>query len=77
MSALTIIFSILQVLSGIALTAVVLFQSGKGDGLGALAGGAENFISKGNAKTLDEKLAKMTKWFALVFAILSLLLSIL
>ena len=48
-----------------------------GAGIGALAGGAQNFISKGNAKTLDEKLAKMTKWFALVFAVLSLILSLL
>ena len=65
MSALTIVFTVLQVLSGLAVTAIVLMQSGKSAGLsGAISGGAETFLSKGKAKTLDAKLAKMTKWLA-------------
>ena len=77
MSALTIVFTVLQVLSGLAVTAIVLMQSGKSAGLsGAIAGGAETFLSKGKAKTLDAKLAKWTKWFALAFAILTLALNI-
>ena len=62
MSALTIVFTVLQVLSGLAVTAIVLMQSGKSAGLsGAISGGAETFLSKGKAKTLDAKLARMTK----------------
>lgn len=77
MSTLTIIFTILQVLSGLAVTVIVLMQSGKSAGLsGAISGGAETFFSKGKAKTLDEKLAKMTKWFALVFVVLTLVLNL-
>ena len=76
MSALTIIFTILQVLSGLAVTAIVQMQSGKSAGLGAVAGGADNFFAKGKAKTWDEKLAKMTKWFALVFVVLTLILNL-
>lgn len=76
MSALTIIFTILQVLSGLAVTAIVLMQSGKSAGLGAVAGGADNFFAKGKAKTWDEKLAKMTKWFALIFVVLTLILNL-
>ena len=77
MSALTIVFTVLQVLSGLAVTAIVLMQSGKSAGLsGAISGGAETFLSKGKAKTLDAKLAKMTKWFALVFVILTLILNL-
>ena len=73
MSALTIVFTVLQVLSGLAVTAIVLMQSGKSAGLsGAIAGGAETFLSKGKAKTLDQKLAKMTKWIALAWVILTL-----
>ena len=54
MSALTIVFTVLQVLSGLAVTAIVLMQSGKSAGLsGAISGGAETFLSKGKAKTLD------------------------
>lgn len=77
MSALTIILTILQVLSGLAITVVVLMQSGKSAGLsGAISGGAETFMSKGKAKTLDAKLAKATKWIALVFAVLTLALNL-
>ena len=73
MSVITIVLTILQVLTGIAVTAIVLMQSGKSSGLsGAIAGGAETFMSKGKAKTLDAKLAKATKWFALAFVLLTL-----
>ena len=73
MSAITIVLTILQVLSGIAVTAIVLMQSGKSAGLsGAISGGAETFLSKGQAKTWDAKLAKATKWFALAFVLLTL-----
>ena len=73
MSVITIILTVLQVLSGVAVTAIVLMQSGKSAGLsGAISGGAETFMSKGKAKTLDAKLAKATKWFALAFVLLTL-----
>lgn len=76
MSTLTIIFTILQVISGLAVTVIVLMQSGKSAGLsGSISGGAETFF-KGKDKTLDAKLAKMTKWFALAFVILTLVLNL-
>ena len=67
--------TIVQVLCGLILIAVVMLQSGKSAGLsGAIAGGADTFLSKGKAKTLDAKLAKATKWVGLVFVILTLAL---
>jgi preprotein translocase subunit SecG len=76
MSVFKTIVTILQLLSGLSLSVIILMQSGKSAGLsGAIAGGAENFFAKGKAKTWDEKLAKMTKWFALAFMLLSLLLN--
>ena len=78
MKAVIIIVTVLQVLSGLAVTAIVLAQSGKSAGLsGAIAGGAETFLSKGKAKSLDAKLAKATKWFVLAFALLTIVLNIL
>ena len=54
MSALTIVLTVIQVLTGIALTVIVLFQSGKSAGLsGAIAGGADTFLSKGRATPLE------------------------
>ena len=52
-------------------------QSGKSAGLsGAISGGADNFLSKGKAKTWDAKLAKLTPVFALVFVVLTFVLNI-
>ena len=77
MSVLTIILTVFQLLSGLAVAVVVLMQSGKSAGLsGAISGGAETFLSKGKAKTRDAKLAKATKWFALAFVLLTLLLNL-
>ncbi|MCI5753109.1 MAG: preprotein translocase subunit SecG [Clostridiales bacterium] len=70
--------TIIQLLSCLFLIVVVLLQSGKSAGLsGAISGGAETFLSKGKAQTLDTKLAKMTKWVALLFVILTVVLNIL
>ena len=77
MSTLKLILTIIQLLSGLAVTAVVLMHSGQSAGLsGAIAGGAETFMSKGKAKSLDAKLAKATKWFALGFVLLTLVLNL-
>ena len=77
MSTLKLVLTIIQLISGLAVTVVVLMQSGKSAGLsGAIAGGAETFLSKGKAKSLDAKLAKATKWFALAFVLLTLILNL-
>ena len=70
-----LVLSIIDVLAALFLVAVVLLQSGKSAGLsGAIAGGVDTFLSKNKAKTWDAKLAKMTKWVAIVFMVLTLVL---
>ena len=70
-----LILSIVDVAAAIFLLAVVLLQSGKSAGLsGAIAGVADTFMAKNRAKTWDAKLAKMTKWVAIVFMVLTLVL---
>ena len=72
---MTLVLTILQLLSAIAVTAIVLSQSGKRSGLsGAIAGGADTFLSKGKAKTIAAQLATATKWVGLAFVILTLAL---
>ena len=74
---MSIFITILQVLAGLAVTVIVLAQSGKSAGLsGTISGGADTFMSKGKAKSLDAKLAKLTKWFALGFVVLTLVLNL-
>ena len=78
MSALTMVITILQLICGLAIILVVLFQSGKSAGLsGAIGGVADSFLSKNKAKSLDAKLARATKWIGALFLILTLTLLIL
>lgn len=59
MNTLKLILTILQLLSGLAVTVVVLLQSGKSAGLsGAIAGGAETFLSNGQGKVSGCKACK-------------------
>ena len=67
--------TVIQVLCGLFLIAVVLLQSGKSAGLsGAIAGGADTFLSKNKAKSWDAKLARWTKWVAIACMIITLVL---
>ena len=51
MTTLELILTIIQLLSGLAVTVIVLMQSGKSAGLsGAIAGGAETFLSRAKPK---------------------------
>ena len=78
MTTLELILTIIQLISGLAVTVIVLLQSGKSAGLsGAIAGGADTFLSKNKAKTWDAKLAKMTKWVAIGFMILTFVICLL
>ena len=77
MEALHIVFTIIQVLCAIALVAIIMLQTGKGSGLSAMTGGSsETFLSKGKATTKEAKLAKMTKWIAAVFMVLTFVLNL-
>ena len=71
-----IAITIIQLLACVALCVIVLIQSGKSSGLsGAIGGGSgDTFLAKNKAKTLDARLARMTKWVAIVFIVLTLVL---
>ena len=72
---LKLILTVDQVIVCVLLVAIVMLQSGKSAGLsGAIAGGMDTFLSKNKAKTWDSKLAKMTKWVAILFMLLTLAL---
>ena len=78
MSPINWILLSFQVLSSLFLVAVVLLQSGKRSGLsGAVAGVADTFLSKNQARTWDARLAKLTKWMAGLFILLTLALNLL
>ncbi len=77
MSGVNLAITIVQLLACLVLIAVVLMQSGKTAGLsGAIGGGSDTYLAKNKSKTLDAKLARATKWFAIVFVLLTLALNI-
>ena len=77
MEVVKIILIVLEVIASVALIAVVLLQSGKEAGLsGALAGNSESYMSKSKNGGLDKMLAKATKWIALAWILLTLILSL-
>ncbi|HHY45767.1 MAG TPA: preprotein translocase subunit SecG [Firmicutes bacterium] len=65
---------VFQFIVSIALIAVVLMQSSKGEGLGSIGGGAQLFFPKN--KGLDEFLSKVTSIVAVFFLLSSILLTI-
>ena len=77
MEVLKIILTVLEGVASVALVLVVMFQSGKESGLsGALTGNSDSYLSK-SGKSLDKTLASATKWVALVWLALTLVLSLL
>lgn len=78
MEVLKLIITIIQLIFAVGLICVVLFQSGKSAGLSGVIGGAsESFMSKTKGKSMDARLAKATKWVAIVFVVLTLVLNLL
>ena len=68
---------ILEALASLALPIVVLLQSGKEAGLsGALSGSSDSYLSKNKKGGLDQILATSTKWIAIVWVVLTLVLSL-
>ena len=75
MGVFKIILTVLEVIASIGLIVVVLLQSGKEAGLsGALAGNNDSYMNKSKMGGLDKKLAKITKWVALAWILLTLVL---
>ena len=75
MGTLKLVLTVVDVIAAVFLTAVIMLQSGKSAGLsGAIAGGADTFLSKNKAKSWDAKLARWTKWVAIAFMIITLVL---
>ena len=70
--------TILQLICGLIVIGIVLFQSGKSAGLsGAIGGVADSFMAKNKAKSMDAKLARATKWVGAAFIVLTLVLNML
>lgn len=74
MSPFEIILGVLMILVCIIIIAVVLLQQGHRSGVnGVISGAADTFLSKNKARTVNAKLASMTKYITIAFFVLALL----
>ena len=72
MSVIQYILGGALILLSIAMVVIVLMQESRSAGLsGAIAGGADTFLSKNKARTADAILKRLTKWLVALFLVLA------
>ncbi len=77
MTVLQIVISIIFVLVCIALSAIILMQEGKSNGLGAVAGMADTYWGKNKGRSMEGTLERITKLAAVAFILLAIVLNVL
>ena len=65
---------IVLLIVAIALTAIIILQPSKGEGLGAIGSGGQMFFSKN--KALEKLLDKATMWLSIIFGLLLILVEV-
>ena len=77
MGGLEIALGIVMILVCIIIIAVILLQQGHRSGVnGVISGAADTFLSKNKARTVNAKLASITKYITILFFILALVASV-
>ncbi|HJB89615.1 MAG: preprotein translocase subunit SecG [Blautia sp.] len=76
MQILRIILTLIFVIDCIALTAVVLMQEGKQQGLGSIAGVADTYWGRNKGRSMEGGLVKATTIMAVLFFVLAAVLNI-
>ena len=73
MSVLQIVLGILMIIVSLVIIAIVLLQQGHRSGVnGVISGAADTFLSKNKARTVNAKLASMTKFVTIIFFVLAI-----
>ncbi len=77
MNVWEIILGIVMVLLSIIVIGIILLQQGRRAGVnGVISGAADTFLSKNKSRTVNAKLASMTKYIAIAFFVLALVANI-
>ena len=65
------------ILVSLIIIGVILLQQGRRAGInGAISGGADTFLSKNKARTVDASLARWTKYIAILFFVLAIVANV-
>ncbi len=76
MGVAEIIVGILMIVFSLVIIAIVLLQQGRRSGIGAISGGIDTFLSKNKARDWDSRLARITKYVAIVFFVLAVIANV-
>ncbi len=77
MSIFEIVAGISMILASVIIIFVVLAQESKGQGLSSVITGTEMMSGESRARTKEARQAKLTKVFAIIFFVLTLLVNFL
>lgn len=75
MSAVEIILGIVLIVFSVAITIIVLLQEGHEQNVGVITGGADTFLAKNRARSVDAFLSRWTKIIAIGFFVLVLVIN--
>ena len=75
MEILRIILTVIFVLDCIGLTAIVLMQEGKQQGLGSIAGVADTYWGRNKGRSMEGGLVRATTVMAILFFVLAVILN--
>ncbi len=76
MTALEIVFGIVLLLFSVAIIIVVLLQEGSQKNVGVVTGGADTFLSKNKARSVDAFLSRWTKFIAVGFFVFVIVVNV-
>ena len=76
MAVAEIILSVIYVILGVAISAVILMQEGKSQGLGALGGIADSYWRKNKGRSMEGALEKFTKYGAMAFMLITIAMNV-
>ena len=76
MAVAEIILSVIYVILGVAISAVILMQEGKSQGLGALGGIAVSYWGKNKGRSMEGALEKFTKYGAIAFMLITIAMNV-
>ena len=77
MSVIEYIIGGVIILVSLIIIGAILLQQGRRAGInGAISGGADPFLSKNKARTVDASLARWTKYIAILFFVLAIVANV-
>jgi len=71
------VISVIFVIICVILAAIVLLQEGKSAGLGSISGMADTYWGKNKGRSMEGNLEKFTKFVAIAFLLLAVVLNVL